>query len=462
MNKKMEDVKMNHIKRIIRIPKEEVPFVDVDNHNPTYRPGDMGMDIDNTSSSSKYEFLNKISSKSQSSVKRMTESPQMPKSGRPFNKSILTIFLISLAVGVIYFLSTTFLQARVNLVTKNKTLELKHQKFTASNKLNGSNVLFELMIVSDSDYKDTVLTNAKEASEKAKGEIYLYNEYSTKAQKIGAGSFLSDENGKTYKLDKTTTIPGYTLDKSKKIIPGQVATSITAFLPGEMYNGNPKSFYINLFKGTDKYKKMYGKAKTPMDGGMSGLVYLLGDKEKNEVSSNNNLLKEKLLRKLSAQVPEGYILYKDAVVFSYEYNENVSSKTPDTKIEVKGTLSTFLLNEKALSDSLIKKLLPSIRENERSEIKNLNLSSLSFNFTDKSQTISKDITNFDFELTGNLFVEWKPDLELLKKSLVGKHKNEVNTIFKQDPGIVSAKVSIIPFWSKILPKDTKNINIIIK
>ncbi|HAE36841.1 MAG: hypothetical protein UR85_C0003G0015 [Candidatus Nomurabacteria bacterium GW2011_GWF2_35_66] len=456
MNRKiLEDVKINHIKKIIHTPQDDVGFKDVDNHNPT-----RSFDNLNQDQSSKYDFLNKKNNNTSIYNKRISVTPQMPSGRRPFNRAILFIFIISFFVGVLYLLSTFFLMAKVTIVAKNNNFELKHQKFNAGKMKPG--VPFELMIVSDSEYRDVVLTNAKEVSDKAKGDITLYNEYNTKAQKIVAGTFVADEKGKTYKTNTTVSIPGYTLDKSKNIIPGQISVGVTAFLHGDAYNGNPESFYISSFKGTDKYKKIYGKAKTSINGGMTGLVYLLGNEEKEDLLLKTASFKEKLIRKLSAQVPADYILYPDAVSFSYEFGENLLSKTPDAKIEMKGTLSAFLLKENGLSDSIISKLLPGISSFEKSEIIGPNLSNLSFRFTDKSQMVNKDIENFEFELTGNLPLSWNPNVELLKGLLVNKPKSEVSKIFKQDPGIVSATVSIMPFWSKILPKDIKNINIIIK
>lgn len=455
MNKKIfEDVKINSIKRVVKAPIQSDVVVDTDNHNPTYVPTQTERD-----DLSRYEFLKKKKI-STTPTKRMSDTPRIPNQGRPFNKNILYVFTLAVLLGIVYFLSTVFLHANVTVIPKNQTFDLKHQKFTSGK--SSQSVPFELMIVTDKEYRDIVLSNAKEVSIKAKGQIILYNEYSTKAQKITAGTFVSDEKGINYKTDTTVSIPPYTLDSSKKKIPGQVVVGITAFLPGDAYNGIRESFTINSFKGTDKFKKIYGKAKTAMEGGMIGLVYLMDEKEKANLNIKTSDFREKLVRKLSAQVPVGYILYPDAMSFTYKVDNNISSKTPDTKIEIEGSLGAFLLKESELSNSLIHKLLPEIGEVERKEIQDPNLSSLSFNFINKDQSISKDIESFEFELTGSLPLLWMPNEETLKSQLLGKKKSEVIDIFKQDKAIVQASVKIIPFWSTKLPVDMKNINIIIK
>src|SRR3989339_231902 len=463
MNRKiLEDIKANSIRRIVKTQKDDVVIPNVvvkdeDNHNPTPKSNFV---LENDSSN--YDFLKKKNNNiNTSSIKRMSGDPRMPRERPLLNKTLLDIFIFSLLVGSFYLLSTVFLRANVTVVAKDQTFELKHLKFTAGKP--STSVPFELVIVSDKEYRDIVLTNAKEVSIKAKGQITLYNEYSsTKAQKITAGSFVSDDKGVSYKTDKTVSIPAYKLDSSKKIIPGQVVVGITAFLPGEAYNSNKELFSINSFKGTDKFKKIYGKAKTPIEGGMAGLVYLMDDKEKSSLNFKTADFKEKLVRKLSAQVPVGYILYPDAMNFTYDIGDNIFSKFVSTKVEMKGSLSAYIFKESELSDSIIRKLLPNIGDKERQEIKQPNLSDLSFNFTDKEQIVGKDINNFNFELTGNLPLNWKPDIEALKGELVAKNKNNVAEIFKLDPAIVSASVKIIPFWSKKLPEDKKNINIILK
>lgn len=408
--------------------------------------------------SSKYEFLKKKKVIS-SSAQRIPQTPHMPGSKRPFNKTILFFFIFSILVGIYYLLSNVFLRADITIIPKTKTFNITNENITASKK---NNVPFEVMIVGDSVYKDVILTSTINATDKAKGEVTLYNGYSSKTEKIPALSFISDEKGRTYKTNTTVSIPGYKLDKLKAIIPGQINVRITAFLAGEIYNGSPTSFSINYFKGTAKYTKIYGHLSIPLTGGLAGLVYVMDDQEKADILSNSDLFKGELLRKLNASVPPGYILYGDAVNYSYDFANNIVSKTSNLKLEIKANLSAFLVKESDLSNVIINKLLPDITLEERSEIVDPDLSLLSFNFTNKDQVINKETESFDFELTGNVAMSWKPRIGSLKDLIIGKSKEDVLSIFKDDPGISKASVKIIPFWSKKLPDKVENINVILK
>ena len=406
--------------------------------------------------SSKYEFLRK--SAAVSSSKRISDTPHMRKS-KPFSRIILFIFVISLLIGAFYLFSTTFFKAKVTIVPKNKVFNIDGEQFIASKK---DGIPFEVMIVEDTESKDIVLTTSKDASDKAKGSITLYNEYSNKPQKISAGAFLSDDKGKSYKLDNTVTIPAYTLDKSSKVVPGQIVTPITSFLPGEAYNGSPTIFYITTFKGTDKYKKIYGHIKGSLSGGATGVVYTIDDTEKASILSNVSSTKDKLLSKLNALVPSGYVLYPNAFSYAYQIDDNFISRTPEAKVDVSGTLSAVLIKKSDFVSAIIDRLIPDISKDEKSEIIEPDLSVLVFNFENKDQNITKDLESFDFQLKGNISLNWAPRVDQLKKLLIDKNKNEVLPIFKQDPGISTAGVSIIPFWSNKLPNIEEKISIILK
>ncbi|MFA6355359.1 MAG: hypothetical protein WCW65_02965, partial [Candidatus Paceibacterota bacterium] len=124
--------------------------------------------------------------------------------------------------------------------------------------------------------------------------------------------------------------------------------------------------------------------------------------------------------------------------------------------------SGFLVKDIYLSESIIDKLLPDISLEERSRLVLPDIKALSFSFNNKEQIINKDTENFDFELSGSILINWKPNTELLKELIAGKNKSEVTSILRGDPSISKAFINIIPFWSKYLPNDKKKIDIILE
>jgi hypothetical protein len=220
---------------------------------------------------------------------------------------------------------------------------------------------------------------------------------------------------------------------------------------------------VNAFKGTSKYNKIYGKLKSPLIGGAQGLVYSVGDKDKENIDNvAQNSFKNKLLDKVKSQVPSGYILYPLAMSYFYKIDENTISKTPEATVKIDGELSVVLLNEKSLIDSIIKNSLANISKGELKEVNIVDLNNLIFNFSDKEQLITKELESIPFSLTGDIKAIWNPDIEMLKSKLVGINKADVLSIFRQDPGISSAIVSVFPPWKKHLPRNTNKINIVIQ
>jgi len=428
--RKFEDIKINN-KKITNIKKSDVSI--------DYLP--------RITNYTKYEETN-IQTNSYPNLKRNK------KKG-----SFLPIFLITLFLILGYLASVLFENTKVEIENKKQSFNIENKEFKASKDLN-TDIPFEIMIVEDEEFKNITLSDTQEASTKSKGEILFYNEYSTTPQKLLSNTYIKDEEGKLYTLDKEVIIPGYTLDKDKKVIPGTAEVTASSFLIGESYNGEPKEFTVNSFKGTTKLNKIYARAKTPFEGGVLGLVYVLNANDKGILSSYAaTSFKNNLYRKVGAEIPEGYILYPNAISFTYNINENSFFKDKNASVPINGSLSAVILKKSDLSKALINNLLPKISNKEFNEIQVLNLDNLKFNFSVKDQPITKDLISVSFTLTGTLNFIWNIDPFLIQSKLAGVPKESVEALLKEDPGIKNAIVKLFPPWASNLPKDVSKINI---
>ena len=392
---------------------------------------------------------------------KLYSTPQVKRKEGWVRKRFLILLLVSIFITGVYALCERFQNANITIVAKHQSYNLDKIAFNAGSD-GSAQIAFELMIVSNEEYKDVTLTQSQDVSIKAKGEITFYNENSTKAQSLAIHTFVSDSAGKTYQTDKAVSIPGYkTVDG--KVVPGQVSVGITAFLAGDTYNGAPTDFTINGFKGTAKFQKIYGKLKTPLAGGAQGLVYALNSDDKGSITAfAQSTFKSNLLKKVDAQVPPGYILYPNALNFSYD--TETEKLFPDTKAKVKtsGTVSAIILNEKDLSNAIVKTLQPKISDREFKEISIPDMPKLTFNFKDAGQLINKDVKSVSFNLSGAVNAIWTPDITQLQSSVAGVRKADLISIFKSDPGIASATAKIFPPWQSYLPEDSSKIKINLK
>ncbi|MDE2031191.1 MAG: hypothetical protein KGI58_02970 [Patescibacteria group bacterium] len=450
----MEDMKSGGIKitRIVNI-KKEVP-----------EPSSYKKEVPEPSSYKKEQPISYKKNKNKNEfTRRFSSTPHSPKSKTNLHRFFVILLLIAILIAGVYWISDAFQNARIYITSKNKSFVLDHQQFVASND-SSTPTNFELMIVSSEEDKDVTLSSSlQNVSYKAKGEITLYNEYSTKPQSLSAHTFISDDNGKTYQTDSSVTIPGYTLDNNKNITAGQASVGITSFLPGDSYNGSPNSFTINSFKNTAKFKAIYGKLKTALTGGAQGNVYTLDPVEKGTMDAiAQSSFKSNLINKAIAEVPSDYILYPNAYTFSYQIDENIFSPTPNAKVKITGSLSAIILDKKDLSNTLVKNMLPDVVNPELSEISIQNLSKLNFNFIQQDQSITKDTKSIPFSLSGTLNAKWSPNISNLIDKLQGVNKNNLTSIFKLDPGIDSVETKIFPPWQSYLPNDKSKIHIYVE
>jgi hypothetical protein len=407
--------------------------------------------LDDSNTEDKFASIIQI----QRSRRHIPRTPQFKKK-RPLSRLILLFLILAIVTGLIYISYSFFQRANISINTRKQDFDFKEELFTAY-KQNGKKPQFEIMVLNDVYSKKVSFSDPKDVSVKAKGIIFIKNEYSAKPQKIAVNTKITDDYGKVYTTDSTITVPGFTKSKDK-IIPGSMAVKVTAVAPGEEYNTSSKNFLLPSFEKTDKYTKIYGVASNPISGGALGKLYSLGPVELGTlIAEANTLFKEQIMRKIVAQVPPGYILYPGATSFSYLLNEETKSKDSIGNVEISGTIHAAILKKDDIETFFVKKAGPSISEAEYGEIDVDDMSKFTLKLSDKNKTISKDLTELSFTLTGSSTLQWNPNIEDLKKSILGISKSDLSNIAQKDPGILNASVDfLLPFQKKI----PKNINMI--
>lgn len=457
----LEDIKLNRNKRFP--PKEVIKkqeFEKKNLNNDTKK--EIKNKIEENNIFNQPVVIDKYFKDDLNKKKRIASTPEIRKKKPIINKYVSLLFFLMLIIVVIYFSQILFEKVDVFIKSKQELISYDNKKFIASKEANGESINFMIMMYPETKTKKVFLTDNKEVSQKAKGSMTFYNEYSLNPQKIVTETFLSDEEGKTYLTKEAVTIPGYRLVDGK-IIPGEADVPIEAFLPGSNYNGQSNNFFINAFKDDVKYNKIYGKLKTPLVGGISGTAYYLNetDEENLELFINDSLRKE-LITKVKASVPSGYILYPDAMRFSYDLDEDFLFETAEVEIEIEELLSVVLIEEKSFIAGIIKTSLPLVSKYNTREIIIPDLDKLDFTFTEPNQEITKDISLISFNLSGDLRVIWRPDVNELKEKLKGVKKDQALSIFRAESGIASALVKFFPPWQRYFPEDLSRINIVLE
>jgi len=356
----------------------------------------------------------------------------------------------------LFALSFLFSKAEVRIDPKTRDIVLNEN--LSANKDSGTNGLsFDLMVISGEENKNIQANGEKDVSEKATGTIVIYNAFSSSSQILNTDTRLEGSNGKIYKTQTKTIVPGM----NKNGIPGSIEVKIYGAEAGQEYNSVPLDFKIFGFKGNPKYSKFYGRSKGTITGGFIGKAPAISDAEKTTAALDlKTTLQTKLFKKATDQIPSGFVLFKDAIFINTD-DSNISStynKDNSVTLTLNGTLHGFLFNEQKLTKKITE---DNIEKYDESDVYIPNIRNLIFTLTNKDNISLGDVKNINFNLSGADKIVWKTDVNKFTADLLGKSKNDFNQILSQYPNINSATLTLNPIWEMSIPDQAKDIKVIV-
>ncbi|HEV7423833.1 MAG TPA: hypothetical protein VGO21_01455 [Candidatus Paceibacterota bacterium] len=385
---------------------------------------------------------------------------QAKKEGKSGGTRKLWIVAFISLVFLFFALSYAFSKATVTINPKIQDIVLNNENLSASKNGAGGALAFNLVVISGEEDKMVETTLQKDISQIAQGAAVLYNAFSSSPQTLSINTKLEGSNGKIYKTQAKIIVPGMQKDGT----PGSVEVSIYAAEAGEAYNSAPLDFKIAGFKGTPKYAKFYGRSKGAIIGGLKGKFPSISPDQRTSVITDlKTALQAKLLQKATDQIPDGFILFKDAVyLITDDSNTTDFTAAKDTMLPVKltGTLYGLLFNENELTKKIAK---DNIKDYDGSPVFIKNIRDLSFHMQISNGLVSNLAleNSIDFTLSGTTKIVWKFDESKFTTELLGKSKKDFNQILLKYPAVASAKSVISPFWRMSFPDKSKNIKVIV-
>jgi len=254
-------------------------------------------------------------------------------------------------------------------------------------------------------------------------------------------------------------VPGYSKGDSGSVVPGVITADVFAEATGEKYNIGPARFTIPGFEGSAEYDKVYGESTGSMIGGFSGQKFIIDDAELETArQALHTELRDALLARLENERPADFVLYNDAVTFSFNslpaiaYGDNLAT------IKEQGVLRVPLFKEADLAKFLAEKSVPNY---EGLPVRLTNYNTLTFAYTSPTTTIS-DISaesELSFSLTGNAQIVWQFNENELKADLLGVEKTAISQILGKYPAIESAEAVVRPFWKTSFPREMREIDV---
>ncbi len=376
-------------------------------------------------------------------------------------------FVALISIGFLFFaVSSLFSQASITVTPKVENFVLDKDLSAFKDSQSEGVLSFDLVSLSGEETTTVKSGEEKEVFEKAKGKVILYNNWSASPQKLAIDTRLEGSNGKVYKTETEVVIPGIVKKNIASGVtadrPGSVEVGIYALEEGEEYNSKPLDFKILGFKGTPKYEKLYGRSNGDITGGLKGSFSFVSEEDKNKAEEElKNTLEAKLLKKIIDQLPEGYILFKNATVFKIDdENINLASKEDEVPFTIKGTLYGFLFQEEKLTKKIVEIAIP--KHDSEDEVFIPNIKDLEVSLSLPAGLVSfSSLKDIDFNLTGTSKIVWSVDEEDLIGALLGKSKKDFNQILSEFSNIDSANLTLRPLWRRSIPSDSKDIKIIV-
>ncbi|MFT7507404.1 MAG: hypothetical protein ACI92I_000554 [Acidimicrobiales bacterium] len=317
---------------------------------------------------------------------------------------------------------------------------------------------YEIMTHEEAGESQVEATGQEEVKKQSEGTIIVYNKHQSKSLRLVTNTRFESE-GLTFRIKDSAVIPGYTKDESGNIVPGTIIAEVFADEVGEQYNLGPSRFTIPGFQGEPEFDNLYAESIETFQGGFDGMRFIIDDSQLQTAQQSLRLeLRNLLLKKVEAEKPAGFILFTDAVTFTYEslpaveYGDNLAT------IKEKVIMRIPLFKDEDFAKFLAVATIPGY---EGEDVRIAESQVIDFTYSTASTSaydISKD-TSISFRLTGRPQIIWEYDVEKLKTDLLDKNKTALKPILSGYPAIEKAEAIIRPFWKTKFPRKIEEIEI---
>ena len=361
---------------------------------------------------------------------------------------IFTILILLLGIGAYFYLP----EAQVNIFPKQEEQAFNLKLEIAENGnagMNGADTInLKSIIIEDENVLSLSFpaTGQKgSSSQKAKGKIMIYNEFSETSQVLVATTRFATNDEKIFRLINSVTVPGMTI-KDGKNEPGMIEAEIIADEAGESFNIKEAEFKIVGFKGSDKYDKFYAKLTQETRGGggdedVNKLKTVSGsdiESAKIKVESQlKNQLKESIKNKLGAD----NILLDDALSFEvmdYSVFPQEDSVTENFEYQVKIKIKALSFSNKELDEKI-----NSFIRNKLAQ-QNITMDIISVNKEYGRADIDFGKKTIKTELRIKVNSKADIDADRIAEYLVNKNKSEINEVLEDFPEIKKIEATINP------------------
>jgi hypothetical protein len=370
----------------------------------------------------------------------------------------LIIFFVVLGAGFI----ASFLMggAEITVFPRNREVNVKAE-FTAYKTPQVGELAYEIISLEADGERQVSATGQEEVNQQATGEIVIYNE-TTGAERLKKNTRFKTPDGLVYKISESVVVPSAGTNTDGNTTPGSITANVFADGTGEQYNipktrmsvpGYKEGGYLEL------YKAIYAENTSPIAGGFEGMKFIIDEDElQTEKQRLQTELRNALLNRIASEKPAGFVVFDDAVTFTYqslpavEYGDNLAT------IKEKALLQIPIFKEEDFAKFIA---AAAVNTYEDENVRIEDYATLSFRYT-QATTSSSDIGNLNeisFELSGKPLIVWTYDEEPLKADIRGKAKTAMPIVLGGYSAIREAEAVVRPFWKRSFPDELDEITI---
>lgn len=347
-----------------------------------------------------------------------------------------------LILAIIFVILSVFEGGTLAYAPKSAKLSFTRDVYTA--RKSGEAFTYSVVKLSKEKERTVSATGFQDVEKKASGRIIVYNTAKV-SKKFRATTRFETPDGKVYQVQDAITVP-----------PGSLEVTVYAEKPGQEFNIGLSDFTLPGLKNTPLASSIYARSKTPMSGGFVGREAVVKPEDKAKAESElKTALQEELLSEARAQVPDGFIMFPNLSSVNFESLPPLASGN-NAVLKVKGDFAGLIFKKSDLSENLAKSKI-NFSSGESVDI--VPLESLVITFAGSAPRDTAASGEINLSVSGEAMAVWRIDELALKKDLSGRHKREIQGILNNYPAIVSATVTVKPFWRNTFPQEETNIKI---
>jgi hypothetical protein len=403
-------------------------------------------------------------------IRRMpiTPPPELSRpSFRPSRRFIWIVSVIGAVVvlaGIAFALSGHLAKATFTIVPRSIVIPVSGTYVIPATPTSTTPLSYKVITIVGSASTTVPAVLGANTETKSTGTVTMYNAYSSQSQRMVAGTRLSDDSGRIYRLTSSVIVPGYS-SSAGNTIPGTVSADIIADQPGASYNisrsDSISDFKIVAYKGTSKYSGFYARLSSDVTGGFSGAKSTVTPGMlASTTASLQASLSANLLSKISVSVPAEYTMYEKAITQSFDTPSVVSTGSTTASVTITGTLWGIILKDSDLATMLAGATTTSSFGSSSYDTPGMEALSFSIaNLTDfypakKSPLVAK--ISGSFKLVGSVPVD------AIKKAMVGVSLAQTGAILNKYSQVIDINDSlgeITPLWVTRVPGDISRITV---